>query len=203
MKSRQSYYDELAETLDDYLEVFPEERAQLSILLSQVEENDPTIDSRKNMIGHLTASGVLLNTGRDSALLIYHNFLKIWLQPGGHIDRDEHPTAGAIREFVEETGIKEVELNSWHRANPIPIDVDTHLIPPNPSKFEGEHYHHDFQYLLEIKALSKKETEQILGVLKLDQSEVSGYKWVPLDELRDGAYDPRLRRVARKLQELL
>lgn len=203
MKARAEFYHQLAVLLDDYLEVFPEERDALSILLGQVEKSDPMIDSRKNMTGHLTASGVLLNAKRDSALLIYHNFLEIWLQPGGHMDQGEHPTRGAIREFVEETGIAQVKLNRWHKINPIPIDVDTHAIPPNPSKLEGEHYHHDFQYLLEIKAKNKKEAGQILSVLKLDESEVSGYKWVPLNELRDGDYDPRLRRVARKLQELL
>jgi len=42
-------------------------------------------------------------------LLHWHSRLRMWLPPGGHIDRDELPHLAALREVKEETGL-EVEL---------------------------------------------------------------------------------------------
>ena len=38
---------------------------------------------------HLTASGIVINGG--SILLVYHRYIKEWMQPGGHIDLNEKP----------------------------------------------------------------------------------------------------------------
>jgi 8-oxo-dGTP pyrophosphatase MutT (NUDIX family) len=42
-------------------------------------------------------------------LLHYHRKLGMWLPPGGHIERDELPDDAAVREVLEETGLR-VEL---------------------------------------------------------------------------------------------
>ena len=41
-----------------------------------------------------------------SVLLHRHRKLGMWLPPGGHIEKDELPDEAAIREVLEETGIK-------------------------------------------------------------------------------------------------
>lgn len=38
-------------------------------------------------------------------LLVFHDKLKKWLPPGGHLEPDETPQQGALRELLEETGI--------------------------------------------------------------------------------------------------
>lgn len=144
------------------------------------------------MKGHLTASGLLLNSAGDAVFLIYHNFLKLWLQPGGHLDPGERPAQGALREFVEETGIKNVVLHRWHEKNELPFDMDTHEIPVNERKGEGEHFHHDFQYLFRMSGDAD-------NTPVIDLNEVSQYRWVSLDELIKD-HDDRLKRVAAKIR---
>ena len=45
-----------------------------------------------------------------TVLLRKHDKYKLWLAPGGHIELDETPTAAAVREAKEETGLT-VELH--------------------------------------------------------------------------------------------
>ena len=56
------------------------------------------------MIRHFTASSYIFNNNKT--LLIYHKKLKKWMAPGGHIDENEAPHEAAIRETLEETGLK-------------------------------------------------------------------------------------------------
>ena len=65
--------------------------------------------SRLNVVGHITASGLVIKD--DLALLIYHPYIKQWMQPGGHIDNGEEPIEAAIREVYEETGVVCESLN--------------------------------------------------------------------------------------------
>ena len=52
---------------------------------------------------HFTVSGFVVEG--DSTLLHWHQKLRIWLPPGGHIDPDEDPVQAVVREVLEETGI--------------------------------------------------------------------------------------------------
>lgn len=186
------YLDDVSRLFESYLQKFPKERERLSVLSGQFDARDRLLCNRGNMRGHLTASGLLLNAKGDCVFLIYHNFLKLWLQPGGHLDVEELPVDGAMREFIEETGIKGIRLHDWHSTNSIPFDMDTHAIPPNSQKNEGDHFHHDFQYLLSLKV------EPV--VVNIARDEVSHHRWVSLDELISSDHDPRLKRVATKVR---
>lgn len=42
----------------------------------------------------------------NKLLLVKHHDLGKWVQPGGHIEKDETPEETAIRETYEETGVK-------------------------------------------------------------------------------------------------
>ena len=95
------FLDTVSTLFKNYLEKFPEERSKFSILGAQLEARDKCLCDRKNLAGHLTASGLLFNPQGDAVFLIYHNFLKMWLQPGGHLDPEESPFDGALREFIE------------------------------------------------------------------------------------------------------
>ncbi len=98
---------------------------------------------------HLTASGIVINGG--SILLIYHRYIKEWMQPGGHIDINEKPHVAAQREVLEETG-----WGSTLVGSETPIDIDIHLIPANPIKSEPAHWHIDCAYLLSPTSYSQQ-----------------------------------------------
>lgn len=81
----------------------------------------------------------------DKLLMLYHDKLKMWLPPGGHIEPNELPDDAAVREVREETGIV-VELVG-RRA--LPIDYPRQLIIPEGVQVEHiapGHEHIDFVY---------------------------------------------------------
>jgi 8-oxo-dGTP pyrophosphatase MutT (NUDIX family) len=77
------------------------------------------------------------------------------LQPGGHIEKDEHPSAGALREAQEETGL--------HVRHPESGAVFFHLdVHPGPRG----HTHLDLRYLLladhlEVPAPGAEESQEV------------------------------------------
>ena len=89
---------------------------------------------RHTLPGHVTASGIMVV--KRKLLMIFHPFIKKWLQPGGHVEADETPVEAAHRELFEETGING-RLHEWHAKNLMPIDINVHVIPANPAK--GDH----------------------------------------------------------------
>lgn len=86
---------------------------------------------------HVTGSAVVI--GPRGVLLHRHKKLKIWLQPGGHIDGDEAPWDAAVREAEEETGLR---FLAW-REPPALLHVDVH---PGGSG----HTHLDLRYALSV-----------------------------------------------------
>lgn len=52
------------------------------------------------------ASAYTIDFEQKEVLLMYNKKLNKWLQPGGHIEGTETPVETAIRETLEETGVK-------------------------------------------------------------------------------------------------
>ena len=63
---------------------------------------------------HFTVAVFVVWEGK--VLLHFHRKLGMWLPPGGHIERDELPDDAAVREVLEETGVK-VELVGERRED--------------------------------------------------------------------------------------
>ena len=90
--------------------------------------------------GHFTASGFVMSEDASSLLLILHKKLKLWLQPGGHIEgSDPSWLAACRREIEEETGLVDCELIDEL------IDIDVHPIPAWGA--ELPHLHFDLRAL--------------------------------------------------------
>ncbi len=84
---------------------------------------------------HVTASGIVV--GRRGTVLHLHKRLGIWMQPGGHIDAGETPDAAALREAVEELGLRLEHPPGGARF----IHLDVH-------EAAFGHTHLDLRYLL-------------------------------------------------------
>lgn len=179
----------------DYLDVFQNEGERLEQLLSFLKQN-ADYTSRKNFVGHLTGSALLLDGQEQSCLLIYHNFLQIWIQPGGHLDPEEHPYDGARRECMEEIGLTNIEPIIWNNDKILPLDIDTHPIPENPSKQEDSHFHHDFLYLFKLPE------EATFNKIALQTDEVTAFRSFSLEELRHFDSSDKLKRAADKIIKL-
>jgi 8-oxo-dGTP pyrophosphatase MutT (NUDIX family) len=91
--------------------------------------------SREDDPVHVTGSAIV--AGRRGTVLHWHKRIGGWMQPGGHVDPGEAPSAAALRETAEETG-----LAVRHPVGgPVLLHLDAH-----PA---GPHFHLDVRYLLD------------------------------------------------------
>jgi ADP-ribose pyrophosphatase YjhB (NUDIX family) len=133
--------------------------------------------------GHFTASAFIVSPDGHDLLLIFHEKLQRWLQPGGHIDEtDRDVVAAALREVREEVGI--VDLSLLQQA---PLDVDVHEIPARKS--EPSHAHFDVRFLLRAHSRAF-----VAG------SDAAAARWMPLAQLSAELSDRSVMRAVEKLR---
>src|SRR5262245_9397408 len=118
---------------------------------------------------HLTVTGYVMNKPRTKLLLIHHKGLDKWLPAGGHLESNEVPHEGAIREVREETGIEasvipnEIDLGLKGVIDvqiPRPVAMMYQVIPE--SKKDVEHIHLDMVYTLEAdEAAASAQLEEV------------------------------------------
>ncbi len=140
--------------------------------------------------GHFTASAFVVSANREDLLLILHNKLNKWLQPGGHIDAtDEDSHAAATREVMEETGLRADDLHSIHDGI---FDIDIHTIPAHGD--EPEHDHFDLRFLF-----AARDEDALLN--KCDD-EVAEIRWCANSSVREVTDDASVLRVVLKLRHI-
>jgi 8-oxo-dGTP pyrophosphatase MutT (NUDIX family) len=75
----------------------------------------------------------------EAVLIIWHERLQRWLQPGGHVEAgDPDPLGAARREVLEETGVDVSNVPA------VLAGVDVHQIPA--ARGEPAHWHHDLVF---------------------------------------------------------
>ena len=132
--------------------------------------------------GHFTASGFVVTAGEGHLLLVFHERLQKWLQPGGHIEPgDDDLWAAARREVTEETGL--LDLSTIGDGL---FDIDVHHIPA--SRGEPPHVHHDLRFLFTASG----EAEAGDGV--------AAVTWVTASEAGTITSDRSVRRAAARIE---
>jgi 8-oxo-dGTP pyrophosphatase MutT (NUDIX family) len=98
-----------------------------------LDEHGVGLLTRQAAPSHVTASAVVLSPDGALTCLVLHRRLRVWVQPGGHLEPEDMtlPLAAA-REVEEETGLTgeiltDVVALSRHRAPCRPGVVDWHL----------------------------------------------------------------------------
>jgi 8-oxo-dGTP pyrophosphatase MutT (NUDIX family) len=172
---------ELLQILDRFEPEPSEERARAEMVLLTADSSDPFSRYSFNP-GHFTAAGCVLSPDGGSVLLVHHNRLERWLQPGGHIDPGDASVVGAARrEVVEETGVMLAD------TTPELLDIDIHPIPSG--KGEPRHRHFDLRFLF---CATSAELEPA-------KDEVGEARWVPFAEVTELSTEASLRRMVKKL----
>ena len=168
--------ESLIKLLNSYLMIFPEETERQKLLIEYLDShNDNELVDWNNFDGHIVAGGFIYAKEENKFLVLYHNDLKMFLYPGGHVDSsDVNTLSAAKREILEETGLDHLEQLKISDDGLMPIDIDTHKIGYNERLNLPEHYHFDFRYLFVVDRIQD---------IKIDTEEMSDFKWIGLDEL--------------------
>jgi ADP-ribose pyrophosphatase YjhB (NUDIX family) len=100
---------------------------------------------------HFTASALVVH--ENKVLLVYHKKLGVWIWPGGHIEKNEHPDAALIRELKEETGLRVEIVSNYDKSfSDKETDITSLHIPYMVlCELNGDHYHNDLVYLCTVK----------------------------------------------------
>jgi 8-oxo-dGTP pyrophosphatase MutT (NUDIX family) len=158
-------------------------RAIAELLL---DDGDP-FSRRHFEPGHVTASCFIVDPTGTRLLLHHHRRLDRWLQMGGHLEAAESPVDAAMREGIEESGLRDLEWVCYGV-----FDVDVHAIPAG--KGEPDHHHFDIRYLARTTTPD--------GIV-MDQNESSDLTWVSLDRAVDLMNEEASARVIRKIERLV
>ena len=117
----------------------------------QLLEREPSSLSREREQGHFTASALMIDPLRANVLLVMHPRVKRWLQMGGHIEPgDISFRDAALRECIEESGYREIEVQS------MPARFDRHDVPCKSARGEViQSVHWDVQFLALVDSQSE------------------------------------------------
>ena len=100
---------------------------------------------RSCRVGHVTASGLLVDITTGEVLLTLHARIGRWLQLGGHIETETDLSLidAALRECREESGIDSLTID------PVPLRLDRHEVPCSDGLGGRSVLHHwDVQFLV-------------------------------------------------------
>lgn len=125
---------DLHQLVADHAPADPREVAAKERFLTELDRLGHPTDETADPV-HVTASAIVV--GPRGTVLHLHRKLGRWMQPGGHLDREESPAGAALREAHEETGL---DL-SHPPGGPAFIHLDVHPAAAG-------HTHLDLRYLL-------------------------------------------------------
>lgn len=170
-----------AELLDRFVPFNEQERRDASLIRYALDQNDPGIWTRENRVMHMTASAWVVNRTRTKALMAYHNIYNSWSWLGGHADGERDLSAVALREVMEESGVRSVRLISPELFSVEVLTVDGHV---KKGEYVSSHLHLNYTFLVEA------DEEDMLSVR---EGENSGVSWFLLDDAVKSSSEPWFR----------
>lgn len=164
------------------------EEAEKLAFANFLQRNDDSL-YRTNSIAHVTASSWIVNCDFTKVLMCYHNIYKSWSWTGGHADGCIDLKQVALKEAMEETGLKKLKFLT-------PGFYDVEVIPV-PQHFKrgfpiGTHLHLNVTYLL---MGDEKE------LLTVKQDENSKLAWLEVDTLDELVSEKDMLPIYHRLQE--
>jgi len=125
---------------------------------------------------HFTATAVVHNA-RGQVLLVYHNQFNRWMCPGGHVEPGELPDEAALREVLEETGLRVRFLPNGEFADMGDAHAEVLRTPfcVLDERIAPGHHHIDLVY----RCMAKEGEERP----RFDPNESRAAAWFSVDEI--------------------
>jgi 8-oxo-dGTP pyrophosphatase MutT (NUDIX family) len=171
-----------------------QEEIDKQVMLNFIDNFEDVV-TRKNQLGHFTASAFVVNEDFSKSLLVHHNIFGGFIYPGGHADGEYDLLSVATREVSEETGLDVSPVSSEIfalQACPIKGHV-------KKGKYVAAHIHYDILFLLMAKNLD-------MDKIRISESENSQVKWVTLeDSYNEDAVDwirPINQKIVEKIRKI-
>jgi len=135
----------LYEMIKNYRPTCEQEAVDQAAMLAFIEKNPDGLH-RTNLLAHFTASMWTVNKKRTKTLMVYHNLYDSWSWIGGHADGEEDLCAVALRELMEETGVKHPRLVSEEIFSLESLTVNGHM---KKGQYVPGHVHYNLTFLAE------------------------------------------------------
>ena len=170
-----------------YMPVDEQEASEKKVILEYIDKFPENILSRENEFAHLTSSGFIMNASLDKVLMVHHNIYQTWAWTGGHADGNKDLLKVAIKEAIEETGVRNIKPLTGNIASLDILPLWGHI---KKGKYVATHLHLSVAYIL----IADEEDE-----VKINEAENSGVMWIGIDELEKYSNEPQLIRIYHKL----
>lgn len=172
--------EKFRKTVEDFLPYNEQEERDKEMLLQYLSSGE-SIFFRESLGAHMSASAWVVNRAHDKVLMAYHNIYNSWAWTGGHADGETDLLKVAVREAMEETGIRTVRPVTDDIFSLEVLTVDGH---EKKGTYVSSHLHLNVTYLLEAddrEVLHKKEDEN------------SAVGWFPVEECLMAVNEPWMR----------
>lgn len=174
------------DSIKAYIPYNEQEMKDKEIILKCINDfND--ILTRNNEVAHITSSGFVVNKERNKVLMVHHNIYNSWSWTGGHADGEEDLLGVAMREVMEETGVKNI-----YPVIPdiFSLDILTVVGHVKRGKYVSPHLHLSVAYLIEAD-------DRECLIVKKDEN--SGVRWIPIDQINEYSSEPHMQKLYEKL----
>lgn len=147
------------------------------------------------ILRHFTVAVFVVH--HERVLLHYHRKLGKWLPPGGHIEANELPDEAALREVLEETGIRARLVG----GRGLPIDEPLQLVVPAGIQVESIYSGHEHIDLVYFARPDPGDTMAAEVDQRLAESDQVG--WYAADQLEALGANDEIRAWARRALDAL
>ncbi len=171
---------------ENYIPKCEQEEIDKLAILDFIIRNNDCLD-RTNLIAHITSSAIVVNKKMDKVLFVHHNIYNSWAWVGGHNDGNPNLLEVALKEAIEETGVKTIIPYNNEIISVDIIQVENHI---KNGGFVGDHLHLNATFLL-----IADEDEKLI----IKEDENSGVKWFYISEIMNLVSEVRIKKVYNKI----
>ncbi|RDY23106.1 NUDIX domain-containing protein [Romboutsia maritimum] len=173
--------------IEQFIPDTTQEISDKRVILKYIDTFPNNILIRENEFAHITSSGFIMNENLDKVLMVHHNIYKTWAWTGGHADGDSDLLNVAIKEAIEETGVRDIKpLNN----KIISLDILPVLGHIKKGKYVSSHLHLSIAYVL----IASEENKLIIK-----EDENSGVRWIAVEDIDKFSNEPYLIEIYKKI----